>query len=223
MVVLPRDFEDDTRFTDGARWAFFAIFIVLVIGILFGTLRVNKKRARHGVAPLYGTRWMTPPSYLQSQNQYDQPTRQEPDMPLAYVPKYTAEATEYDMGYYDKDGKFHANPNIKAPIPLVHHRTTLVLTGQPIQPLNAEISDEDFYRSLHPPQGTSTGNTAVRLQTISQDSLGPPPGPPPELSPEGSSSGNQHGMVLMVANEERVTTADNDEKKIRISETVIRL
>ena len=221
MAILPRDFDDDTRFTDGARWAFFAIFIVLVLGILFGTLRVNKRRARHGAAPIYGTRWMTPPSYLQSQNQYDQPTRQEPDMPLAYVPKYTAEATEYDMGYYDKDGTFHANPNIKAPIPLVHHRTTLVLTGQPIQAMNV-ISDEDFYRT-HPTQDASAGHFAAQTRNSSQDSLGPPSGPPPELSPEGSSSDLPRGMILVVANERGISSSANDEKKTHISETVTRL
>ena len=94
----------------------FAIFVILIIIVLLGTLRVNKKRARQGLQPVYGTRWMTPPSYGQSQHQYDQPDhRRDPDLPSAYVPTYTATANEYDMGYYDANGVFHANPNAKSP------------------------------------------------------------------------------------------------------------
>lgn len=58
---------------------------------------------------------MTPPSYYQSQNQYNQPTRRESDMPNVYVPTYTERAGEYDMGYYDNEGNFHPNPNAKDP------------------------------------------------------------------------------------------------------------
>ena len=78
----------------------------------------GQEKARQGLQPVYGTRWMTPPSYGQSQHQYDQPDhRRDPDLPSAYVPTYTATANEYDMGYYDANGVFHANPNAKSPIP----------------------------------------------------------------------------------------------------------
>ena len=74
VILHRRDaWGGDTWASGGARWAFFAIFIVLILIVIFGTLRVNKKRSRQGVQPLYGTRWMTPPSYRQSQTQYDQP------------------------------------------------------------------------------------------------------------------------------------------------------
>ncbi|KAK6457329.1 chitin synthesis regulation, resistance to congo red-domain-containing protein [Scheffersomyces xylosifermentans] len=107
--------DDDWTSSGGARWAFFAIFVVLIILVILGTIRVNRKRSRQGIQPIYGTRWMTPPNYRQSQNQYDQPDNvRDPDLPSAYVPTYTEEANEYDMGYYDRNGKFHANPNAKA-------------------------------------------------------------------------------------------------------------
>lgn len=94
-----------------ARWAFFAIFIVLIIIVIIGTIRVNKKRSQRGVQPLYGTRWITPPSYYQSQHQYNQSYAPGGDAANNYVPRYTEEANEYDMGYYDSNGKFHPNPN----------------------------------------------------------------------------------------------------------------
>ncbi|KAI5952498.1 hypothetical protein KGF54_003365 [Candida jiufengensis] len=112
--------------SNSARWAFFAIFIVLVIIVILGTIRVNKKRSQHGQQPLYGTRWMTPPSYRQSQNQYDQPDHlRDPDLPSAYVPTYTQHANEFDMGYYDSSGTFHPNPNAKNALqhpPATHQR-----------------------------------------------------------------------------------------------------
>ena len=118
---------DSTWTIGGARWAFFAIpFVIILVGI-FGTLRANKKRFQLGAKPIYGTRWMTPPSYRQSQTQYDQPVNiRDADLPSTYVPAYTAEANEYDMGHYDQAGKFHSNPNARAalmaPPPSAHQR-----------------------------------------------------------------------------------------------------
>lgn len=179
------DYGSGVNIGDGARWAFFAIFIVLIIVMVLGTIRLNRKRARQGVAPIYGTLWMTPPLYRQSQTQYNQPNRADPEMPLAYVPKYTAETTDVDMGYYDVNGKFHANPHASMPYPTAHHHQQLALDGIPLQNLNEDISDEDLYRR-HPP--TSRGDRD------SLDSLGPPPGPPPETA--------ERGVVTVVETEE---------------------
>ena len=168
--VNKRDWEDNSwTGGGGARWAFFAVFIVLILIVVLGTIRVNKKRSQQGIQPIYGTRWMTPPSYVQSQTQYNQPNTRDPDMPTNYVPAYSAEATEYDMGYYDNSGKFHANPNAKSQTQAettdvtypesAHHRLTSGAAGAPVGriPTLHEESDEnedgDLYR--------------------------PPPGPPP--------------------------------------------
>jgi len=171
-----RDWGDnDWTSSGGARWAFFAIFIVLIIIVVLGTMRVNRKRSRKGIQPIYGTRWMTPPNYRQSQNQYDQPDNvRDPDLPSAYVPTYTEEANEYDMGYYDRSGKFHANPNAKAadmvPPQAAHRReSTAHGDGVPISStLPGTLTDEDAH------------------------DIGAPAGPPPGM--EGSHHDSQEDL-----------------------------
>lgn len=176
------DFEEN----QGARWAFFAIFIAVILLVVVGTIRVNKKRYRVGRQPIYGTRWMTPPSYVQSQHQYNQPRNQN----QTYVPPYTAEANEQDMGYYDANGVFHPNPNLKVSNPYQedgsgsnlnhppasHARTTSNAEGVPLQDL------DDISRPAGPPPGSS-------------DNISPPPGPPPGASDDVSPpSGPPPGM-----------------------------
>ena len=168
----------------------FAIFVILIIIVLLGTLRVNKKRARQGLQPVYGTRWMTPPSYGQSQHQYDQPDhRRDPDLPSAYVPTYTATANEYDMGYYDANGVFHANPNAKSPIPQppkVHQRSE-----------STTVTDENSHNT---PGGAPIASnlphdlTGNNQHVDDNDSIGdfyrPPQGPPPNRSLTSTSPEN---------------------------------
>lgn len=145
---------------NGARWAFFAILIVLIIIFILGTIRVNKGRARRGNQPIYGTRWMTPPSYLQSQGQYDHNSAGQ----NAYVPTYTATANDNDLGYYDPNGNFHSNPNTKAPqVPeAAHYRSTSNPGYSSETGGNAPVvSDESsvFRRpSGPPPNGGSSSN-----------------------------------------------------------------
>lgn len=129
----------------GARWAFFAIFLVVIILCVIGTIRVNKARSRRGVLPIYGTRWMTPPSYYQSQDQYNQPTNRDPEMPNAYVPTYTATANDNDMGFYDESGTFHPNPNAKGPgLPeQVHQRSSSNANGIPATEMNNRLHTVD--------------------------------------------------------------------------------
>lgn len=149
LATFKRDDFDGGSWTGGARWAFFAIFAVLIIVVVIGTLRVNRNRARLGHEPIYGTRWMTPPLYLQLQGQYNQPTRRDPDMPNVYVPTYTAHANEYDMGYYDAQGNFVANPNAKDPAfpEQAHQRTHEVGDGVPASDLHLL---EDVARPVRP-------------------------------------------------------------------------
>lgn len=189
VVNLIRRDEFSNSYWDnagGARWAFFAIFVILIIIVLLGTLRVNKKRARQGLQPVYGTRWMTPPSYGQSQHQYDQPDhRRDPDLPSAYVPTYTATANEYDMGYYDANGVFHANPNAKSPIPQppkVHQRSE-----------STTVTDENAHTQGGVPITSTLPNDLPGNQHVDDnDSIGdfyrPPQGPPPNRNTPSSSS-----------------------------------
>lgn len=169
--AFKRSYLDGGSWTGGARWAFFAIFLVLIIIVVLGTMRVNRARSRQGVQPIYGTRWMTPPSYFQSQGQYNQPTQRDPDMPNAYVPTYTATANEYDMGYYDATGNYHANPNAKEPaIPdPVHQRTTSNADGIP-------LGNYDYTGTSHPATVTDEHNETFRRPT----------GPPPTANTTGS-------------------------------------
>lgn len=181
-------FKRDQYYGDwsgGARWAFFAIFIVLIIIVVFGTLRINRSRTRQGIQPLYGTRWMTPPSYLQSQNQYNQPTRRDPDLPNAYVPTYTETANDNDMGYYGPDGVFHANPNAKGPMmpEPAHQRTTSSTDGVPLTDMNeaantgaTTVSDEDDDDLYRRPQGQPpTSSASTNAETVYERPSGPPP------------------------------------------------
>lgn len=173
LEINKRDgYYDGGNWAGGARWAFFAIFLVLIIIVVLGTIRINKSRSRQGQQPIYGTRWMTPPSYFQSQNQYNQPTRQDPDMPNAYVPTYTEQAGEYDMGFYDNHGVFHPNENTKGPLypEAAHHRAFSNQDGAPISASfnqgheslsNAsrhDSFDDLFRRPLGPPPSNTLRN-----------------------------------------------------------------
>lgn len=193
--IHARDYGDGWTSGGGARWAFFVIFVVFIIVVVFGTLRANKKRSRAGVQPIYGTRWMTPPSYLQSQNQQGRHSRN-PET-SAYVPTYTAEATDnIDMGYYDGNGEFHLakKSSISAPTftglgsneetvadsiqqpEVAHRRNTNATDGIPIT-------------SVPPPRSDSNATVG---EGVHNDDLGPPEGPPPGISESESHSANYH-------------------------------
>lgn len=173
-----------------AKWAFFVIFIVAIIIIVLGTMRVNKRRSKQGMQPIYGTRWITPPSYYQSQNQYNQGQR---EGDTNFVPEYTERANENDMGYYDNTGTFVPNPNAKATVPLndlptepeeAHQRQYSVSSGQvPAQ----TIDDEDLYRrpgsAPTRQQQQATGNSDVT------EDVGRPAMPPPHLQQTGVTNG----------------------------------
>lgn len=166
----------------------------------FGTFRVNKKRGSNGLQPLYGTRWMTPPSYVQSQSQYNQPTSRNhtSDQPANYVPTYTETANDQDMGYYDENGQFHENPNVKPSYnfdnenPIinepVHQRTTSQTDGVPIQPIEEDL--DDLVRPTGPPPRSNTDNQSPTTNNNSMLT----PGVREGASREGSSEETLHEM-----------------------------
>lgn len=172
-AIHTRDYNYGWTSSGGARWAFFAIFIVLIIIVILGTLRVNRKRARHGGQPIYGTSWMTPPSYLQSENQQNRNNRG-PDG--VYVPTYTAEANDTtDMGYYDANGVFHASK--KTPI-----------NGPTFTGLGSNGNEIPAPEATHNRQDLSSNGIELGAvpphhdNVIFSDEIAPPPGAPPPPS-----------------------------------------
>lgn len=172
-IDLSKRYYYSTDWSSGARWAFFALFLVAIALAIIGTLRVNKARRRKGVAPIYGTSWMTPPAYRANN---DTSNNQE-----NYVPTYTATANDADMGYYDQQGNFHQNPNVKTPdLPQeAHYRTGSMSYNEPTYNMSM-----DGYNTA--PQMYTNMNSAT-------NNYPSPPGPPPtaplNTPPVGSSSG----------------------------------
>ncbi|CAK7900212.1 hypothetical protein CAAN1_33S00584 [[Candida] anglica] len=189
-ILHTRDWGDTTVWgnSGGARWAFFAIFIVLVLVVIIGTLRVNRRRSRQGVQPLYGTRWMTPPSYIQSENQ-NQRQRNDPEGVSPYVPTYTAEATDRDMGYYDANGEFHPAQKGSGPNKSPTSGGGITFTGMgsssngvissppPTHNRNSSVNDGIPLGDVPPRRTDSISGGGYTFE--GGDPIQPPPGPPP--------------------------------------------
>lgn len=195
MAVIPTEISKryyyySNDWASGARWAFFALFLVAIAIAIFGTLRVNRARSRRGVQPLYGTSWMTPPAY--------RPNTDNTNNPENYVPTYTATANDADMGYYDNQGNFHQNPNVKNPDPPqpAHFRTGSGNYpdnyGMPMNTLNGNT-----------PQ-TNPNNTETNAQTMYQSPAGPPPG----MASTGT-SGPSGGYVVQQSGVEGTNTGSS--------------
>ncbi|KAI0464614.1 hypothetical protein LJB42_002233 [Komagataella kurtzmanii] len=155
-----------------ARWAFFALFIVFIIGFLLLMCRTNLRRMRRGQKPIRGTAWLTPPSYGQSQQQYNTGGINDS------VPVYSSQARAEDAGYYDAEGVFHYNPHYVPAKPMATAATGSTNTqtyppqayhtpgayddfeSTPNRPTQTP-SDDDFgyTRPSHPPPVSSNLNT----------------------------------------------------------------
>ena len=90
---------------DGEDGFFLIFFIVALLILLFSTAKVNRRRRIMGQAPIRGTAWLTPPTYRQSERDYNGTQRCVED----YVSEYTETANENDLGFYDERGEFHPN------------------------------------------------------------------------------------------------------------------
>ncbi|CCF58853.1 hypothetical protein KAFR_0F02560 [Kazachstania africana CBS 2517] len=101
------DYDDSYNSTAWkfGRWFLSIVFVLVFLSIIFMAVRANKKRINRGEAPIRGTSWLTPPSYRQSERQYSSSAGEYED----YVPTYTEQANENDLGYYDERGEFHLN------------------------------------------------------------------------------------------------------------------
>ncbi|KAL3241072.1 Rcr2p [Nakaseomyces bracarensis] len=133
--------SDDDSFGSSAwewgRWILLAILVGAMSIFTLMTFTANRRRAHRGQAPIYGTAWMTPPSYRQSQAAYNQNHVVDQEN----VPMYTERANEHDLGYYDNQGVFHKNEDAKFPAPNVPppaFGSTSGTTGAPV------VVDEDL-------------------------------------------------------------------------------
>lgn len=111
--------DDNSGITSSSTWIWGRwIMLALLVGMLavftLMTMTANRRRASRGQAPIYGTAWLTPPSYRQSQAAYNQSSvvRDQENVPM-----YTERANENDLGYYDNQGVFHKNEKVAYPAP----------------------------------------------------------------------------------------------------------
>ncbi|SCU84411.1 LAMI_0C07382g1_1 [Lachancea mirantina] len=120
-----------------ARWVLFVLFILAIAGLAFSAIRINSRRSRAGQRLIPGTAWFTPPSYRQSERQYNRGTRQE------YVPPYSETANENDLGYYDNEGVFHVNSKAEMlPPPPLTTAVSDTSSGEVRQPQPAVVRDD---------------------------------------------------------------------------------
>ncbi|CAI1908412.1 hypothetical protein SEUBUCD650_0D02360 [Saccharomyces eubayanus] len=112
------------------RWIFFIFFVIAILILLFSAAKVNRRRRIMGQAPIRGTAWLTPPTYRQSERNYNGTQRCVED----YVPEYTETTNENDLGFYDERGEFH--PNGK----------TEYLPPPPLSGDRADSTDKDLQR-----------------------------------------------------------------------------
>lgn len=156
------------------RWILFVLLIVGLLALVLSAFRINRRRGLQGVQPIRGTAWITPPSYQHA-------ARQDP-----YVPAYTQEANDNDMGYYDNQGVFHVNNKAKeAPS---YHMSTLVpdQTGvsSPQPATTSADPDETFARDFTRYYGSTAAAPPVSsptatAQTEQSEDYSRPGGPPP--------------------------------------------
>lgn len=139
----------------------------------------SRRRARQGRQPLYGTAWMVPPSYNQSQHEYNNQAYGGP----APAPPYGAgPGANHQDGYYDTNGNWvatTANAGSGAvgagagnPMPPASTGNSGLYTGAPQQ--------------QHQQQGQHQHFNAA-----------PPPGPPPTYAGGQSSSGSTQNEYEM--------------------------
>lgn len=152
-------YDDDCNsgwYTYG-RWVLLGVLVAVAIIALLLIRWYSSKKVRHGEHPLPMTGWMVPPSYYQSQQQYNQPTTN--DGPP--VPTYNQQPGAQDAGYYDSSGNFISKQE-NDDFPPAHMR--------PDNTGNTDIPQGDAADYYRPPAGPPLGTDT---------NYSPPPGPPP--------------------------------------------
>lgn len=144
------------------KWSLFAIFVVLLVLLVVATLRANYNRIREGRQPIRGTSWLTPPSYQQSEREYNHDDGVHVDrhnnrrQREENIPTYTEEVGEEDLGFYDANGVFHENIKGKLVSP------PDIETGTPSAPVNPPgennhvETDDDSLFGIERPEHTAS-------------------------------------------------------------------
>lgn len=173
----------------------------------------SRRRARHGRQPIYGTAWMIPPTYHQSQQEYSQQSYG--GAPAA--PPYGASGYPVENpGHYDTHGNWVPAYNGGA-----------APGGYGDASMNGGVSQHNSGPVQQPPQtqqaqyeynngnennydnNTSTHNTG-NANEVSEHTYAPPPGPPPMYG--GSSSSEAHEMSNLPVKPDAVYNSDNTKK-----------
>ncbi|GMM36771.1 Rcr2 protein [Saccharomycopsis crataegensis] len=162
------------------RWILFVIVLVFLF-LLFGMTRIrriNKRRGNFGQQPIRGTAWMTPPSYFQSQRQYNQPVMNTSGPSDAtYVPPYSENAQPTDAGYFDDQGMFHKNRQFAS-----DGREIVEDDGVLPKPDGAYHHATNFEQDFPAFFGSNNRANTTELENLR------PPGPPPPAEVGTSSS-----------------------------------
>ncbi|CCD22810.1 Rcr2p NDAI_0A06560 [Naumovozyma dairenensis CBS 421] len=174
---------DDDPFSSSSwawgRWILFVIFVVFILILVFCTARVNRRRRVMGQQPIRGTAWLTPPSYRQSERQYNGSQEYVED----FVPEYTETANDQDLGYYDARGEFHPNSKVDyLPPPQLGEETLAESSNSVERPPNAVVRDRPdtdldfrrpttstFVRPNHPPPNTANSSPGGDEETEMSD------------------------------------------------------
>lgn len=137
----------------GANYAFLAFIIAAAAIIFLMICFVNVRRIKAGRRPLV-SRYLAPPSYVQSQQQYQN------DAPP--LPTYTeAPNPVQDAGYYDNQGNFVAAKPGELQYPPAAVSTPNAAAGCQYPPVGGGSNDETSYSSPYMNHNTPTNNPAT--------------------------------------------------------------
>ncbi|AAS52690.1 AER006Wp [Eremothecium gossypii ATCC 10895] len=153
LTGLAVDSYDSDHLAKKIPWAIFTVWIIALLLCIF---LVNLRRRRRGLQPIMGTAWLAPPSYGQSQRQYNMPPVDPAAVP---VPEYTTHPNaNIDLGYYDNEGKFHpADSSLPKPPPAATANTVpSSYTSAPVR----EQFDAEYERPAGAPPGAQVRQTS---------------------------------------------------------------
>lgn len=137
----------------GARYAFLAFLVAVVVVVLLTTCIINVRRIKAGRRPIV-SRYLAPPSYIQSQREYNGGQQQQ-------LPTYTEEANPMqDVGYYDEHGNFVAAKTGDDSYPPPNGPPPQASQGCQMPPPGNTVNPSTTYAN-QPPTTTATNNAAA--------------------------------------------------------------
>lgn len=156
--------------TTSWEWGRWLLFILCIAFILFNIFLANSWRRKRGRNPIVGTSWLAPPpSYGQSQRQYNNPIDENP------VPQYSERLNENDAGYFDNEGKFHPSaPNTSTTVAMPAAAATAGPRSPPdMHPQQTSASPLTTSTSASTSTSTSNSSSSSSIQ-FTRPSVPPP-------------------------------------------------